>query len=722
MKVDGLFLVRLRRLIGLSVHAHDGRARLKWGVVQTVPRMTLLLLAVSGLLEVLAYLSGTRVSEIYPALATKDLPRFVTLVGTVSALYTFYAAVFVARAWVQGCLAVLVRANLSAVMQSRFIQKNNLYDITRIIASTTPSAASKKNRRPAEVEIIINDGLQQPTPTSDCESPLNHRISSDDEDSITEEEQFPLIANRKRTDSDGVNPPALLIDNPDQTIAQDVDKFADMASEILMKSITVPFLIAYYAVETYNITQTIWAPIIITLFFFLSWSICRIAMNPVVPAVYEKEKLEGDYRFYHVHVRTQAEAIAMMHSEASERQRLDSLLDAVIRISYTVLKKTVPLEYAMQLTMYLAAVVSYVVISIPVFDGTFADKTEAEISGIVARNLFVCLYLIYQYTTLTSLAGMLSKLSGYTTRISMLLEACDEADQKKMESAADRVFTQIHRPSEDFADPETLLQVCKLDPLASNESASERTGLNAGFSQFALNFLIRKGQHTLITGPSGCGKSSLLRILSRVWNLEPEMEECIRFHPTLLDLNADGVFHPSKVMFLPQQGFIVPVTKAAPAAGQSTRQPDSPNSNKESALLPLIAQIVYPLHPSEVVISNAEVGRILGLVGLQHLIQRCVARSDVEDCGAESCRKGDEGFVNGLSGGEKQRLQIARVLYWRPVLVFMDEGLCALDLDSELGMYDVLMRESGAGITVVSVSHTGSERVASLFEQRIVLC
>ncbi|KAJ3231689.1 ATP-binding cassette sub- D member 4 [Chytriomyces hyalinus] len=682
--------------------------------------MTLLLLVVSGLLEVLAYLSGTRVSEIYPALATKDLPRFITLVGTVSALYTFYAAVYVARGWVQGCLAVLVRANLSAVMQSRFIQKNNLYDITRIIASNAPSAASKKSL-PAEVEIVINGGGQQPAPASDCGSPLNQRISSGDEDSITEDEQFPLIANRKRDDSDGVNPPTLLIDNPDQTIAQDIDKFSEMASEILMRSITVPFLILYYAVETFNITQTIWAPIIITLFFFLSWSICCIAMNPVVPAVYAKEKLEGDYRFYHVHVRTQAEAIAMMHSEASERLRLDSLLDAVIRISYTVLKKTVLLEFAMQLTMYLAAVVSYIVISVPVFDGTFADKTEAEISGIVARNLFVCLYLIHQYTTLTNLSGMLSKLSGYTTRISMLLEACDEIDQKKMEYAADRVFAQIHHPSEDLSDSETLLQVCKLYPLAFNESAGERIGLTAECSQFALNFLIRKGQHTLISGPSGCGKSSLLRILSRVWTLEPEMEECIRFHPNLLDLNADGVFHPSKVMFLPQQGFIVPVTKVVPA-GQSARQPDSPDANKESPLLPLIAQIVYPLHPSEAVISNAEVGRILGLVGLQHLIQRCLARSDVEDCTAESCRKSDEGFVNGLSGGEKQRLQIARVLYWRPVLVFMDEGLCALDLDLEFGMYEVLMRESGAGITVVSVSHTGNERVASLFEQRIVLC
>ncbi|KAJ3065798.1 ATP-binding cassette sub- D member 4, partial [Podochytrium sp. JEL0797] len=127
-------------------------------------------------------------------------------------------------------------------------------------------------------------------------------------------------------------------------------------------------------------------------------------MNPVVPAVYAKEKLEGDFRFIHVHTRVQAERIAFLHAERVERDRLDTLLDSVVDASFVVLGRNVVLHFLTESTVFLASVLTYGVVAIPIFDGTFDGKTEAEISGIVAKNLFVCLYLIHQLTVLTQLS------------------------------------------------------------------------------------------------------------------------------------------------------------------------------------------------------------------------------------------------------------------------------------------------------------------------------
>ncbi|KAI8614147.1 ABC transporter transmembrane region 2-domain-containing protein [Chytriomyces sp. MP71] len=743
MKVDGAFFARLRRLLRLIIQPDTESADTHaygslFERMQTLPRLSMVLLVLSFLVEVFAYLSGTRVSEIYPSLSTKDLPRFLTLLATVTALYTTFAALYVARLWIQGCLLIVIRRRLTRILHDLFVTKNNLYDITCIISSAsgasnfpvTKDSGDGTDPTPRLVFASETEG-ESSSPASSFNAFAS--VDTENEDSDLMDERILLLPNvgNARPGDPQAGPSKL--DNPDQTIAHDAEKFSEMVAQITIDAITVPFLIVYYTIETYKITGTIWSAIIITLFFLVSWSVCRLAMNPVVPAVYAKEKLEGDFRFNHVHVRTEAEAIAMMHTESSEKRRLDSLLDSVIEISYKVIWKKAPLNYAMELTMYLAAIVSYVVVSVPVFDGTFDDKSEAEISGIVAKNLFVCLYLIHQFTIITKLADKLSELSGYTTRICMLLEACDDLTEKRMQVEADKAFTRIHRSGDtetfenDSHMASLLLQVKNLTPLVHNDTSLQGDHyVNARMHEsLSLNFSIYEGQHTLIMGPSGSGKSSLLRILSRVWIPQVVAGKSIQFHkslvPTLSDNEHDATtaFHPSNVMFLPQQGFVVPVTPQRRIVTTSPLRNRRSNARTraptvENPLIPLIAQITYPDHPEDTDISNLEVTQILGRLGLGHLVQRCFSLQ------REYSNAAEDGFVNGLSGGEKQRLQIARVLYWKPRLLFMDESLSAVDGERELDLYSVLMSEEFR-VTVVSVSHNVSDHVSALFSQKILL-
>ncbi|MFS8541221.1 MAG: metal ABC transporter ATP-binding protein [Tissierellales bacterium] len=75
--------------------------------------------------------------------------------------------------------------------------------------------------------------------------------------------------------------------------------------------------------------------------------------------------------------------------------------------------------------------------------------------------------------------------------------------------------------------------------------------------------------------------------------------------------------------------------------------------------------------------------------------------------------------VGNLSGGQKQRVFIARALINNPEILFMDEPLVGVDLDSQNKFYDLLDRlREEYNITIVMVSHDIgiiSEKVNRLF-------
>ncbi|ONK14469.1 metal ABC transporter ATP-binding protein [Streptomyces sp. MP131-18] len=82
--------------------------------------------------------------------------------------------------------------------------------------------------------------------------------------------------------------------------------------------------------------------------------------------------------------------------------------------------------------------------------------------------------------------------------------------------------------------------------------------------------------------------------------------------------------------------------------------------------------------------DRAAVDRALGLVGLA-------------DRAAES--------VNDLSGGQHQRVLIARALTGEPDVLIMDEPLAGVDLDSQQVLADTLREALGRGVSVLLVLH-----------------
>jgi putative ATP-binding cassette transporter len=157
---------------------------------------------------------------------------------------------------------------------------------------------------------------------------------------------------------------------------------------------------------------------------------------------------------------------------------------------------------------------------------------------------------------------------------------------------------------------------------------------------------IAPGERLLIAGPSGAGKSTLFRALAGIW---PYGRGTIR------------VPRGARVLFLPQKPYI-------PVA-------------------PLRDAVAYPGQPGE--FPDDAVRAALAEVGLEALATRLDER---------------ENWSMRLSGGEQQRLAIARALLHAPDWLFLDEATSSLDEASERRLYELLAARLPRA-AIVSIAH-----------------
>ena len=188
-----------------------------------------------------------------------------------------------------------------------------------------------------------------------------------------------------------------------------------------------------------------------------------------------------------------------------------------------------------------------------------------------------------------------------------------------------------------------------------------------------VSFDIAKGDFVFLVGPSGSGKSTLLRLMSR--QERPERGDVLISGKNVNEMPDSRVPYLRRSMGNVFQDYKLLSNKTV-------------FENVAFAL----EVICKPRH-----VINQQVPAVLDLVGLADKADR---------------------FPDQLSGGEQQRVSIARAFVNRPLIMLADEPTGNLDPATSEGIMALLQAINETGTTVVMATH--DHRVVNAMRRRVI--
>ena len=175
-----------------------------------------------------------------------------------------------------------------------------------------------------------------------------------------------------------------------------------------------------------------------------------------------------------------------------------------------------------------------------------------------------------------------------------------------------------------------------------------------------LSLTVAKGEFVFLTGPSGAGKSTLLRLLLR--QEAPNAGQLIVNGRSLSKMNAAQVQAYRRTVGFVFQDFKLIPTKTV---------------YENVTFVPRVLGL-------PIAIQRRKAFQVLKWVGLQHRMNA---------------------FPLELSGGEQQRIAVARALINDPALVLADEPTGNLDPDLALDIMNLFRDINASGTTVLVATH-----------------
>nr|XP_055058408.1 ATP-binding cassette sub-family D member 3b [Misgurnus anguillicaudatus] len=446
------------------------------------------------------------------------------------------------------------------------------------------------------------------------------------------------------------------IANPDQLITTDVEKFCNSVVD-LYSNISKPLLDILIYVFRLNTSIGALGPASLLGYLVLSSLLLTRLRRPIGKMTVTEQRYEGEYRYINSRLITNSEEIAFYNGSRREKQTLNGIFQKLV----DHLSQFIHFRFTMGvmdsiIAKYIAMAVGYLAISRPFLNvtnkrhinSTYSERLEDYYqSGRMLMSLAQALGRIV-------LAGRdMTRLSGFTARITEIQEVLKELNSGRYER------TMVSERAKD-----TTIQNIPLIPgrgeviIADNVIKFEHIPLatpNGDILIRDLSFEVSSGTNVLVCGPNGCGKSSLFRVLGELWPL----------YGGRLTKPERG-----KLFYVPQRPYMT--------------------------LGSLRDQVIYPdTHEDQKKkgTSDQVLREYLDNVQLGHILDREGSWESVQD------------WMDVLSGGEKQRMAMARLFYHKPQFAILDECTSAVSVDVEDFIYSHCRK---VGITLFTVSHRKS--------------
>ncbi|XP_018343063.1 PREDICTED: LOW QUALITY PROTEIN: ATP-binding cassette sub-family D member 3 [Trachymyrmex septentrionalis] len=448
------------------------------------------------------------------------------------------------------------------------------------------------------------------------------------------------------------------IANPDQLLTTDIDKFCESCTD-LYSNIAKPLLdIGLYV---YRLTTTIGGqtPLIILSYLVIAGTCLTHLRKPIGTMTVKEQRLEGEYRHINSRLIVNSEEIAFYGGNNREKLTLLTSFHKLV----THLRKFLEFKALMGIVdnyvgKYFATIIGFYAVSIPFF-----QENHSVLSGTPDHRFR--LYYTYgrMLVKLAEAIGRLvvagrelTRLAGFTARVTEIKMVLDDLNAGKYERTmiSDYKDKVIGYPGKGKIVPRDNIIRFDNVPLVTP---------NGDVLVKELSFEVKSGMNVLICGPNGCGKSSMFRILGELW---PVWSGTITKPPR------------GKLFYIPQRPYMTLGT--------------------------LRDQIIYPHTKEEMKrrgnINDEDLKKFLELVQLTHLLDReSLVNNEKEGWDAVA------DWMDVLSGGEKQRIAMARLFYHKPQFAILDECTSAVSVDVEDSMYRYCRQEN---ITLFTVSHRRS--------------
>jgi len=461
-------------------------------------------------------------------------------------------------------------------------------------------------------------------------------------------------------------------DNPDQRISDDIYQLADKSIVLFRSFINNVAKFSAFVAVLWGLSGTqhftlfghsftvkgylVWVALA---YSAVSTLIAHLVGRKLKDLNIDRQHREADFRAALLRVRDHAEQVAFYQGADAEqgrlKQRYRQIRDNWFRLTNCEFRQETFWATYVRVSIFIP-----ILATLPMYLAktlTFGDMMQTRTSFARVQDSFG--WFTDSYRRLVEWAAVVERLGGF--------QAALEQVERQPENAVGRILESDKMPAEQKTSDTSIRpttfsaavgQILESDNTAALILAQTIVHTPAGKTMLqAVSLEAAAPEWLLLEGRSGIGKSTLLRVLAGLW---PYYSGHFQIRGSFL--------------FIPQRPYL-------------------PHGSLRDT-------VSYP-HPCR--LSDDLLRDILERVGLGRLKHDLNAEAE---------------WHSRLSGGEQQRLSLARALAARAQILFLDEATNQLDDESSIALMQMLKTELPDTL-VVGISHQSG--VQALFERSMVL-